>query len=135
MQTRLRRVERILHVQERMHRVAEAELARVARRAQEVAEQRRLMVQALGEISPFHGLFQVSTARTLAALAVDEDRLRSDHASRSRALLASATRRKQIAHRVDDLRAECDKEAEKRAWLDRLDGLRFAARSGGPVRD
>jgi hypothetical protein len=130
MQTRLRRVARILEVQQRMHRLAEAELARVDRMTREVAEQRQVLIQALGEISPFHGLFQASTARTLKLLAVDEARLRSDRDARAQALLVSATRRKQTEHLVDDLRAADGKEIEKRAWLERLDAMRPSGAAG-----
>lgn len=130
MQARLRRLARIRDAQGQMHRLAEAELARVAGQALEAEAQRRHLVQALDSLSPFHGLFPVATAQRLKALAVAESRLRAEGEARSAALLASAIQRKRTERLVDRLRAEHGAALEKRAWLNRLEAFAASAGSG-----
>ncbi len=130
MQARLRRLARIRDAQGQMYRLAEVELARVAGQALEAEAQRQHLVQALDARSPFHGLFPVTTAHRLKALAVEESRLRAESDARSAALLASAIQRKRTERLVDRLRAEHGAALEKRAWLHRLEAFAASAASG-----
>jgi hypothetical protein len=66
---RLKKIERILAIQQKMHRLAEWQLAALDRERQAVAENQERLVGALNADGPLHGVFVEAMARRLAALA------------------------------------------------------------------
>ncbi|MET3414833.1 hypothetical protein [Methylobacterium sp. 1030] len=131
MQVRLRRLARILDAQGQMHRREEAELARVVRDGREVETRRHDLVQALGGLSPFHGLFPAPMAHRLNALAIEQDRLRADGEARAGSLIASGIKRKRTERLIGRLRVEHGAALEKQAWLQHLEAFAVTA-GGGP---
>jgi hypothetical protein len=86
MNRRLRKIERLLALQEQLHRLAEWKLAALDRKKAELASDQASLVGALNRDDPLHGVFIEAMARRLNALAREADRVNRARAAASRRL-------------------------------------------------
>lgn len=131
MRARLGRANRLLHVQDQLHRRAERDLAQAERRVQEVDAAQADVIRALNEASAFLEPLRDSAVRRLKSLAIEAQGLRTARDQAAQNLLTQATQHKRAERWVDGLEAERRQQAEKQAWAERLDSLVGPALSPG----
>jgi hypothetical protein len=73
--SRLKKIRRILAVQERLHELAELRVATLDREKAELKAGQETLVDALNRDETLHGLFVEAMARRLSALAREADRV------------------------------------------------------------
>jgi hypothetical protein len=132
MQTRLHRAKRLLRLQDRMHRLAERELAALDRRAQAADTAREDLIGALNAASAFHEPIRATAVGRLKSLAVAAQDLRAQREAAAQQLRDRASRHKRTELWVGRLEREHRREAERRDWAERLD--RLAARPEASLR-
>lgn len=136
MQTRLHRTRRLLRLQDRMHRLAERELAVLEQRVQAADTAQEDLIRVLNEASAFHEPIRATSVGRLKALAVAAQDLRAERDASAQQLRDRASRHKRTELWVGRLEEEHRRRAEKRDWAERLDRLTDPARqaSGQPSR-
>ena len=101
MQRRLNKVERILAVRGKLHRLAEWKVATLDREKAEVAIGQSALLDALNRDEALHGLFVEAMARRLTALAREAERIDRAREVQSRRLLEEGLRLK-LAERMTE---------------------------------
>lgn len=123
MQRRVKKIERILALQAKVHRLHEWRLAELDHRKAEIAESRDTLFDALNRDHPLHSLFVDAMARRLNALARENDKLSVARDLQSRRLLDEGLRMKRIERMSGRIRREHLEQLRKRGFGDLLDGL------------
>jgi hypothetical protein len=123
MRKRLKKIERIVKVQEKLHQAAEWKLAGLNREQAELAASRRSLVEALNEDDAFHGLFVDAMARRLHLLAREADRVREAQTAQTAVVREEALRLKRTERLSDKVGREERRSAERREFQALLDGL------------
>ena len=123
MRERLKKVERIMSVQAKLHRLAEAKLAALDREQDAVDKDSASLVDALNRDDPLHGIFVEAMAKRLKALAREADRLKHEQAAQSRRLTEAGLLLRRTERMTDKVRREYLKELGKRGFGDFLDTL------------
>lgn len=78
MQQRLKKVDRLIKVQQHIHRSAELQLAALRRKEGELKVAQEDLLQTMGDTDALHGLFVDVIARRLKALSLEEARTQAD---------------------------------------------------------
>ena len=123
MNDRLKKIERIRAVQEKMHRVAEARLAALNREQQENAADQETLVGALNRDDPLHGAFVDAMARRLATLAREAAKIQAAREAQNRALTEAGLKLRRTEKMNDRVRRQVRAEMGKRTFTDLLDVL------------
>lgn len=123
MDQRLKKVERILIVQRRLHQIAEWKLAGIDRERAELQSGRESLVEALNQDRQIHGLFVEAMARRLKALAIETDRVNRERALQEKRLLEEGLRLKRTERMTEKVKRELVKSLWKRGFDDLLDTL------------
>ncbi|MBF9235641.1 hypothetical protein [Microvirga alba] len=127
MDKRLRKNERLLKVQEQLHKIAEWKLVSLRRQVTDLQETQTVLIQALNSDDALHGLFVEPAARRLHALAGQEEQVRQARDAQNEVVLDRAMQVKRTERVVDALALEYQRTTEKRDYLALLDG--FASKS------
>jgi hypothetical protein len=120
---RLRKIERMLSLQAKIHRLAEWQLADLDRQETELAESRTRLLDTLNADVPLHGLFVEAMARRLALLARETDRLARAREVQQRRLQEEALRLKRFERSSDRIHRQDLEAARKRGFAVLLDAL------------
>jgi hypothetical protein len=123
MRKRLKKMERLVKVQEKLHQAAEWKLAELAREQAELTASRRSLVEALNEDDAFHGLFVDAMARRLRLLSRESDRVREAETRQSAVVREEAMRLKRSERLSDKLGREQRRALEKRDFQELLEAL------------
>ncbi len=123
MNRRLKKTERILEVQEKLHRLAEWKLARIEEEQAELKSDQRSLVEALNENEALHGLFIEAMAKRLAALARETDRVNRTHDEQTKRLFAEALRLGRTERMTERLRRQYAEELWRRGFQDVLETI------------
>ena len=123
MERRLKKIERIRAVQEKMHRLAEAKLAALDRERQENASNQETLVSAFNRDDPLHGAFVEAMARRLAILAREAATLQAAREAQNRALTEAGLKLRRTEKMNDRVRRQVRAELGKRTFSDLLDVL------------
>ena len=123
MQTRARKIRRILRAQEQLKLAEEWRMRSLDGRLSEAQGNERELVASLGADNALHGLFLDTTVRRLRAVAEDVVRIRGQRDQQSRKLLASATRLKSAGRLSAAADQEARREIEKKELLDLIEQL------------
>ncbi len=123
MQTRLRRARRLVRLQDRMHRLAERELAVAEHRVRAADTAQEDLIRALNEASNFHEPIRATAVGRLKALAVAAQDLRAERDASAQQLRERATQHRRTALWVERLESAHRLHAERRDWAERLDRL------------
>ena len=121
MDHRLKKIERILAVQERLHQLAEWKLARLDREGAELKSGQESLVDALNKDETFHGLFVDAMARRLNALAKESERVSRAREAQSRRLSEEGLRLRRTERITERVRREYLKSLGKRGFEELLD--------------
>ena len=120
---RLNKIERILAVQEKLHRLAEWKLAKIEERQAGLTSERRSLVDALNGNDLLQGLFVEAMAKRLAALARETDRVSREREEQVRQLFAEALRLGRTERMTETLRRQHAEDLWKRSFRDILESV------------
>jgi hypothetical protein len=120
---RLKKIERILAVQERLHEIAEWRLARTTQEQSELKAREVALVSALNEDDALQGLFVDAMAKRLKKLAIEAERLEQRRAEEARILFEEGLRLKRTERMTGRLRREYREGVGKRGFADLIDTL------------
>ncbi len=120
---RLRKIERVLAVQEQMHRLAEWRIAALDREKAEIARGQESLLGALNGDDPMHGLFVEAMTRRLTALTREADRLAKAREVMEKKLTEETLKLKRTERMTDRVRREHATSEEKRLFQDLLETL------------
>ena len=123
MNDRLKKIERILSVQEKLHKLAEAKLATLDRERQELRDNEASLVDALNRDDPLHGIFVEAMARRLSALAREAEKINRAREAQSRLLTEAGLQLRRTERMTDRVRREFVKQLGKRTFADFLETL------------
>jgi hypothetical protein len=121
MDRRLKKMGRILKVRERLHQLEELRLANLDREHEELKHGQEVLVAALNQDEPLHGLFVEAMARRLNALARETDRVNRALDVQTRRLFEEGLSLKRTERMTDKVRREYLKDAWKRGFEDLLE--------------
>ena len=121
---RPRKIQRILALQETVHRLAEWRLAALDRKQGELATSRTELFAALNaDVPPLHGLFVEAMAKRLTALARESDRLAQLREAQQRRLVEEGLRLKRFERVSGRVQRDSLEAARKRGFQALLDAL------------
>lgn len=120
---RLKKIERILSVQEKLHRMAEWNLARTEREKSDLQKTEVEIVSALNEDAALQGLFVDAMAKRLKKLAVEAERVERRREEEARILREEGLRLKRTERMTGRLRREVRDGEGKRGFADLVDTL------------
>ncbi|WP_157961486.1 hypothetical protein [Microvirga flavescens] len=123
MDKRLRKTQRLLKVQEQMHRIAEWKLAGLQRQASELRDAQETLIQTLNDDDALHGLFVAPAARRLQQLAGQSSQVEAAQTAQSQIVLDKAMQVKRTERMVGTLEQEHRRNTEKKDYLSLLDRL------------
>lgn len=132
MADRLKKIERVLAVQEQMHRLAQWRIAAVEREKAEVAEGEASLLSALNDDNQLHGLFVEAMTRRLALLAREAERLERLRRTMEEQLSEEALQLKRTERMTDRVRREHARGRDKRLFQDLLETLAKARKASLP---
>ena len=123
MQRRLKKIERVLAVQEKLHRLAEWRLAALDREKAEVAGSQAALLGAFNRDEALHGLFVEAMARRLTALAREAERINRARDAQSRRLAEEGLRLKRVERMTERVRRAHLRQLTRRGFDDLLEAL------------
>ena len=123
MDRRLKKMARIIAVQERLHQLAELKVAALDREKTELESGEESLIQALNHDDGLQGLFIEAMARRLAVLARDRERVGRALETETGRMFAEALRLKQMERMSEKVRQDYLRELWKRGFEDLLDTL------------
>lgn len=123
MRNRLKKVERVLAVQEHLHRLAQWKMAALEHEKAELAEGQAGLLSALNDDNQLHGLFVEAMTRRLTALAREAERLERARRVMEEQLSDEALKLKRTERMTDRVRREHALGRDKRLFQDLLETL------------
>ena len=123
MQSRAKKIQRIVRAQEQLKLAEEWRLRALEGRLAEVEASERGLLTSLGTDNALHGLFLDATVRRLRSVAEEAARLEQQREQQSRKLLASATRLKSAERLLDAAERETERGLEKKDLLDLIEQI------------
>ncbi len=123
MRDRLKKVERVLAVQEQLHRLAQWKMAALQREKAANAEGQVDLLSALNDDNELHGLFVEAMTRRLAALSREAERLERARHVMEQHLSQEGLKLKRTERMTDRVRREHQLGRDKRLFQDLLETL------------
>ncbi len=123
MRDRLKKVERVLAVQEQLHRLAQWKMAALEREKADNANGQVDLLSALNDDNQLHGLFVEAMTRRLQALARDAERLERARHVMEQQLSEEGLKLKRTEKMTDRVRREHQLGRDKRLFQDLLETL------------
>jgi hypothetical protein len=123
MDRRLRKIERVLAVQQQLHRLAEWRLAGLDRERRELAASEVQLVAALNQDEKLQGVFVEAMARRLAAIARDGERVNRAREVQGRRLFEEGRKLKMVERMNDRVRREYQKAFARQGFGELLETL------------
>ena len=120
---RLGKIERLLSLQTKIHRLAEWQLADLDRQRTELTASEQRLFDTLNSDAPLHGLFVEAMARRLAQLARDGDRLQRARETQQRRLQDEGLRLKRFERSSERLRRQDLADERKKHFATLLEAL------------
>ena len=120
---RLGKIERLLAIQGKIHRLAEWRLAALDRKQAELIADKTALVASLNEAEPLHGLFVEAMARRLTLLAREGNRLARAREAQQRRLLEEGLRLKRFERATGRAQAIGREFARRKGFQAMLDAL------------
>jgi hypothetical protein len=123
MRSRLKKIERVLAVQEQLHRLAQWKMAALEREKTANADGQVDLISALNADNQLHGLFVEAMTRRLAALAREAERLERARGVMEKQLSEEGLKLKRTEKMTDRVRREHQLGRDKRLFQDLLETL------------
>jgi len=120
---RLKKIERILAVQKRLHQLAEWRLAELDREKAELIDGQKALVAALNHDAQLQGLFVEAMARRLSALARETDRVNQARNAQFRRLVEEGLRLKRTERMTAGVRRDYRTSQSKQGFENLLETL------------
>lgn len=128
MKQRLKRFDRLIKVQQHMHRNAELHLANLHRKENELKNAQDELLETMGEESALHGLFVDVQSRRLKALALEERQTQNAIVQQKAVTLEKALQVKRTEKTHDRLKEQAHHEQERKDLIAILEAM--AGRAG-----
>ena len=123
MQSRAKKIQRIVKAQAQLKLAEEWRLRGLQGRLAEIEAGERELLASLGTDNALHGLFLDATARRLRSVAEDAARTTERRDQQSRKLLVAATRLKSAERLSEAAGREAERDIEKKDLLDLIEQL------------
>jgi hypothetical protein len=123
MRDRLKKIERVLAVQEQLHRLAQWKMAALEREKTANADGQVDLISALNADNQLHGLFVEAMTRRLAALAREAERLERARGVMEKELSEEGLKLKRTEKMTVRVRREHQLGRDKRLFQDLLETL------------
>jgi hypothetical protein len=123
MRERVRKMQRIMQAQKRLHQLEELKLVRLEREEARLQGEQESLIQSLNEEGALHGLFVDAMARRLTALAREAGAVNLAQEAQSRRVLEEALRLKRSERITGKLSRQHRTAVEKKVFEDILDGI------------
>ena len=123
MDHRLKKIQRVLEVREKMHELAEWKLAALDREKAELNAGQQELLGALNREDGLHGLFVEAMARRLTVLARETERVNQARAAQLGRLFEEALALKRSERMTTKVRKEYLRDLWKRGFDDLLEAL------------
>lgn len=123
MDRRLKKIKRILNVQEQLHRMAEWRLASLQRKEEELLKEQSDLIEALNGDDLLQVAFVPVTARRLQTLAAETAHVARSKEEQAQVMHDRAMQVKRTERMIEDLTRHHRREVEKKGLLDILDVL------------
>jgi hypothetical protein len=123
MRSRLKKIERVLAVQEQLHRLAQWKMAALEREKTANADGQVDLISALNADNQLHGLFVEAMTRRLAALAREAERLERARGVMEKELSEEGLKLKRTEKMTVRVRREHQLGRDKRLFQDLLETL------------
>lgn len=132
MNRRLKKIDRIRDVQERLHQLAEWKLAQLDREKAELAEGEKALIEALNQDDHLQGLFVEAMAKRLNALARETDRVNRARIAQNRRLVEEGLRLKRTERMSADARRQYLEALRKHGFENLLQTLATIDKASSP---
>ena len=133
MRQRLRKIDRILKVQQQIHKIAEVRLAGLQRQSGELKEMQKTLIETMNDHEAFHGLFVDTMAKRLQVLATQAAWVETARVAQAKIALERAMQVKRTEKVASDLEVESRRATEKKELLAVLET--HSPKSGSPKPD
>lgn len=124
---RLEKMRRLMDVQERLCRMAEARLVEIERQQAELSRAQTDILASLNEGEPLHGLFVETMARHLHRLAGHAGELEAARQTQAQQVLNEAMKLKRVERHAAKVARSSREEEDKRSLAEILDALQARA--------
>jgi len=123
MQQRIRKINRILKVQQHLQREAELKLSNLEREALELKVAQENIIHAMNDHETLHGLFIDASAKRLQALAAQANSVETAKTAQKAATLDRAMQAKRTEKMLTGLKDEGRRQAEKKDLISILEAF------------
>jgi hypothetical protein len=132
MSERLRKMNRVLKVQQQLREMAEMKLLSLQRRASELTAEQEVIIHTLNDDAALHGLFVGAKAKRLQALARQSLQVDAAKAIQQEIAFDKSLQVKRSEKLVASLKEESRHEKERRDFLSLLDSISTKTRASFP---
>ncbi|MBJ6123908.1 hypothetical protein [Microvirga splendida] len=123
MKQRIRKIDRILKVQERLKQEAELRVSLLEREAAELRTSQEMIIQSMNDHDTLHGLFVDVAARRLQALSTQESHVEKAKVRQKAIALDKAMQAKRTEKMLTNLKGQDRRETEKKDLASILETL------------
>ena len=123
MRGRVKKMQRIMQAQARLHQLEELKLVRLEREETRLKGEQETIIQSLNEDGALHGLFVEAMSRRLTALAREAGAVHRAQEVQSRRVMEEALRLKRSERITGKLSRQHKSAVEKKVFEDILDGI------------
>ena len=123
MKQRIRKIDRILKVQERLKQEAELKVSRLEREAAELRTAQEAIIHSMNDHSTLHGLFVDVAAKRLQALSTQEGHVEKAKVAQKAVALEKAMQAKRTEKMLTNLKDRSRREMEKKDLVAILETL------------
>ena len=128
MKQRVRKIERILRVQQHLQREAELKLSNLERESQEIRSTQEVLIHTMNDHETLHGLFVDVAAKRLQALSVQASRVDTAKTAQRAVTLDKAMQAKRTEKMLSGVKDDERQQSEKKSLVAILESL--AGRDG-----
>jgi hypothetical protein len=129
---RLKNIDRLIKVQQHLHKSAELQLVSLQRKEREIKVAQEELLQTMGDSDVLHGLFVDVIAKRLKALALEETRTHSAIISQKAVAVEKALKVKRSERVFSRLKEENRQAQEKKDLITILEALAQKGRTSLP---
>jgi hypothetical protein len=120
---RIRKIDRILKVQEHLKREAELKVSLLEREAAELRTAQETIIQSMNDHETLHGLFVDVAAKRLQALSAQEGHVEKAKVAQKAVALDKAMQAKRTEKMLTNLRSQDRRETEKKDLASIIEAL------------
>ncbi|WP_414473360.1 hypothetical protein [Microvirga sp. M2] len=132
MKQRLKKIDRLIRVQQHLHRKAELDLASLQRKEGELKEAQEVLLQTMGESDALHGLFVNVLAKRLKDLSLEEVRTQAEIVGQKSLTVERALQVKRSERMQSRLKEDIRHMREREELTEILEGMARKERTSLP---